>query len=379
MKNKKKLYRLAIIGGSVDSAVGYNHLIASQMDHRFEIVSACFSKNLDVSKETIALWNMDKVRIYADWKSLISKEKHLIDAVAILTPTPSHYEMVMACLDLGIPTICEKSLASNCDEVADICESQKKNNCFLAVTHNYTGYPMVRELAALSVDGFFGKITHVKIEMPQEGFVRLDMNHGKPCPQAWRLSDGIIPGVSLDLGAHLQHMIHYITGENPQSLIGDQSTFGLFADVIDDVSIMARYPSGMKSTMWFSKSALGHRNGMRIRIYGSNGSAEWFQMEPENLIVHDIHGNKRFLDRAGDVRVANHPRYNRFKPGHPAGFIEAFANIYVDIADKLDEYFDTELVDLNWNYGAKQAQIVLKVLDLASKSSAKKEWVDVVL
>lgn len=374
--NKNKVYKLAIIGGSVDSAVGYTHLIASQMDHRFELVSACFSRKPEVNKKTVEAWNLDQIRLYDDWKVLLLQEKTQIDAVAILTPTPSHYEMVIDALKLGIPTICEKALTSTYEEAQEICKVQSKYNGFLAVTHNYTGYPMLRELRELVNKKMLGDLTQIQIEMPQEGFAKLDMANHKPCPQAWRLVDGDIPGVSLDLGTHLQHMIHYVSGENPLSLIADQNTYGWFKNIVDDVSILAHYPSGMKSSMWYGKSALGHRNGMRIRVYGAQGSAEWFQMEPEILILHDVHGNRTILDRAGDVQIASLLRYNRFKSGHPAGFIEAFANLYVDIADKLDEYYQKGKFDSEWIYGSQQAAIGLKVMQVANISNAQKTWLN---
>ena len=373
---RKKVYKLAIIGGGVDSAVGYTHLIASQMDHRWDLVSACFSRKRNNNIKTVNSWNLGQIRTYDNWKQLLVDEQGKVDAVAILTPTPLHFEMVSDAIKLGIPVICEKSLASNYEEAYKICKLQNNNNGFLAVTHNYTGYPMLRELKSLVSDGEIGQVTQIQIEMPQEGFARLDISDNKPCPQAWRLVDGKIPGVTLDLGTHLQHMIHYITGENPCSLIADQNTFGWFKDVVDDVTIFAKYPSGMKSSMWYGKSALGHRNGLRIRLYATKASAEWFQMEPEVLTVYDVHGNKKILDRASQVQVAGSSRYQRFKPGHPAGFIEAFANIYSDIADKLDEYKQTGIIDENWTYGALQASKGLKFFEHTVESHSKKSWIN---
>jgi predicted dehydrogenase len=376
--NKRKAYKLAVIGGGVESAVGYTHLIASQMDHRFQLVSACFSRKPEVNEKTVKAWNLDKIRLYDDWSVLLTQEKKKIDAVAILSPTPLHHEMVIEALKLGIPIICEKAMTSTYEEAQEICKVQSEYNGFLAVTHNYTGYPMLRELRQLVSEKRLGDLTQIQVEMPQEGFAKLDMANHKLCPQAWRLVDGDIPGVSLDLGTHLQHMIHYVSGENPSSLIADQNTYGWFKNIVDDVSILAHYPSGMKSSMWYGKSALGHRNGMRIRIYGKQGSAEWYQMEPEILIMHNIHGNRTILDRAGEVQVASSLRYNRFKSGHPAGFIEAFANLYVDIANKLDEFHIKKRFDPEWTYGPQQAAIGMKIFKLAKESSDRKIWMNVV-
>lgn len=370
---ERKILKLAIIGGSVDSAVGYTHLIAAQLDHRWEIVSACFSSKIENSLKTVNAWNLKNIRLYDDWQSLLLEEKGKIDAVAILTPTTLHYKMVKKALDLSIPIICEKALSTSYDEVREICDIQKKNNGFIAVTYNYTGYPMLRELASRKD---LGKITQIQIEMPQEGFSRLNIDNTKPQPQAWRLQDGGIPSISLDLGTHLQHMIYFISGEHPKSLVAIQNSFGFFEGLVDDVSIIAMYPSGMKSVSWFGKTALGQRNGLRVRVYGTKGSAEWYQMEPELLTVYDIYGTKKILDRAGDVNYANALRYQRFKTGHPAGFIEAFANLYVDIADKLETYLTSNNYDPNWVYGSKQSARIMYVLERVNQSNKESAWVE---
>jgi predicted dehydrogenase len=133
----------------------------------------------------------------------------------------------------------------------------------------------------------------------------------------------------------------------------------------------------MKSDMWFGKAAIGYRNGLRIRVFGTQGSAEWYQMEPEVLFVHDIQGNKKWVDRAADVQLASELRYNRFKSGHPAGFVEAFANLYYDIADKLEDYQETQLYDVQWTYGALQATIGLNVLETMNHSAKEQKWLSI--
>ena len=166
--------------------------------------------------------------------------------------------------------------------------------------------------------------------MPQEGFSRLDAQGNKPQPQTWRLSDGKVSTISLDLGVHLHHIIDYLTGEYPLQVVADAASYGWFDDVIDNVSCMLRYSGGLHCQMWYSKSALGQRNGLKVRVYGDKGSAEWLQIQPEELLISTVDGRREILDRASSVDVANLDRYNRFKAGHPAGFIEAFANIYYE-------------------------------------------------
>ncbi len=369
--------RLAFIGGGVNSAVGYTHLIASQMDHRWKLVSACFSRDRDINQETASQWNLDDLRLHDDWNTLLEEEKGRIDAVAVLTPTPSHFEIVAKALQLNIPVICEKALTTSLQKGEALCSMVKESNGFLAVTHNYTGYPMLREIQSMTERGELGRLINIVLEMPQEGFIRVNKDGSRMLPQAWRLQDAEIPSLALDLGAHLQHMITYISQEDPVSVIADQASFGHYPEIVDDMSGLARYASGMKSQMWFSKAAIGHRNGLRLRIYGTKGSAEWFQMEPETARVSWIDGSMTILDRASDVSVANSQRYNRFKSGHPAGFIEAFANLYVDIADTLLDYRETGALDEEWIYGCKCAVKGLEVLEAMSRSAQSDQWIPI--
>jgi predicted dehydrogenase len=377
MKKRNKIFKLGFIGGGSNSAVGYSHLIACQMDHRFKIVSACFNRDFKESEQTTLDWNLEDIKLFNNWSELLKFGKNDVDAVVVLTPTPTHHEIVLECIRLNIPVICEKPLTSNMEEAQEIYQLQEENNSFVAVTHNYTGYPMLRELKSMVETNKLGSISQIKIEMPQEGFARLDKDMKQPSPQDWRLKDGVIPNISLDLGTHLQHMIHYVTGQNPSHLIADHNTYGFFKNIIDDIHITAKYNNGMKSYMWISKSALGHRNGLKISIYGTKGSARWYQMEPEDLIFYDVHGDKHHIDRASNVVISSETRFNRFKVGHPAGFIEAFANIYIDIANKLEEYLTTGKADNEWTYGPKQSAIGINVFNAARLSNEKAAWIKV--
>lgn len=168
------------------------------------------------------------------------------------------------------------------------------------VIYNYSGYPMVRELRRMIRDGELGEILHFQAEMPQEGFLRTDNKRNKPQPQAWRLSDSSVPRIHLDLAVHLHELIHYLTGLKPITVVADQASRGWF-DVIDNVTCLARYTENVQGQFWFSKCALGHRNGLRLRIYGSKASAEWYQMNPEEAVISYGDGRRQILDRASNV------------------------------------------------------------------------------
>ncbi len=368
----KKL-KLAFIGGGLNSAVGTTHKIASQMDDRFELVAGCFSLDKDINEQSAKLWHAD--RVYSSWKELLVREKNRIDAIAVLTPTPCHTEIVIEAIKSGYPVICEKALTATITDVLRIKKLLREYNGYLAVTYNYTGYPMVRELRSIVRRNKLGKIRQIQIEMPQEGFARLDRNGNYFRPQEWRLRDGKIPTISLDLGVHLHILVHFIVNERPVKAIAVQDNFGFFKQIIDNVICIAKYTNDTVCNIWYSKAALGYSNGLRIRVYGEKGSAEWYQMDPETLRLCDNKGHALIIDRGSvDVTISAQTRYNRFKVGHPAGFIEAFANLYSDIADNITAYKRNLNYKSEYVMGIDESMEGLYMLEAIARSAKNKSW-----
>ena len=373
---KKEPYQIAFIGGGVNSAIGEVHKAACQMDGHFELVAGSFSTHEETNQKTAKTWGVSPERTYSSYHELLQAEKGKLDAVIVLAPTDLHKDIVIEALEAGFPVICEKSLATSFEEGKDIAQKVEETKGFFCTTYNYTGYPMIRELKQYIADGKLGTIQQVQVEMPQEGFMRLGVSGEPPKPQSWRLKDTVIPKISLDLGSHLHNMIYFLTGERPKRIVADQATFGLFSQIVDNVGALVQYTNNMRAQMWFSKTALGNRNGLRIRVYGSKGSAEWFQLEPETLKTCDRYGNVSLRDRTGGVKIANQPRYNRFKAGHPAGFIEAFANYYEDIADCLGQYFATGSFSSQYVCGIKTSLEGLAMMQAATRSAKSNKWED---
>jgi len=364
---------LGFIGGSLSSAVGYTHFVSSLMDNQWSLVSGCFSRDPASNRQTAETYGVPEARVYDRWQEMILQERQRLDAVVVLTPTPSHCEIVTSCLGEGIAVVCEKALALNSAEAQRIISARDAVRGFLAVTYNYSGYPMVRELRTLIRAGRLGRIMHFQAEMPQEGFRRVDAQGNKPVPQSWRLSDNEVPTIHLDLAVHLHHMVGYLTGEKPLEVVADQSSHGWFP-VVDNVTCLCRYSSGVQGQVWFSKSALGHRNGLRLRIYGSDASAEWFQANPEELIISHTDGRREIVDRASTVQVAAARRYTRFKAGHPAGFVEAFANLYVDIADCLRQHQATGAWTSEEVFSGELALEGFQMLEAMVASTRSRAW-----
>jgi len=366
-------FRLAFVGGAPNSAVGYAHFVAARMDGLWDLQAGAFSRQPDVNAKAAEVYGVARERSYGGLEELLDKEGDNLDAISILTPTPDHCEMVLECLRRGVPVICEKALAMTSEEAGRIRKVCAENKGFLAVIYNYSGYPMVRELRRIIRDGVLGEILHFQAEMPQEGFLRVDDNGNKPAPQSWRKTDGSVPTLHLDLSVHLHELVHYLTGQKPLEVVADQSSKGWFP-VVDNVNCLARYSGNVQGQFWFSKCALGHRNGLRLRIYGSKGSVEWYQLNPEELLLSFADGRRQVFDRASNAKVASLPRYTRFKAGHPAGFNEALANLYFDIHVALSGYKVNGKQESEEVFGADLAVEGLDFLEAMVRSCNSRRW-----
>ncbi len=366
-----KVFKLGFIGGGLNSAIGTTHKIASQMDGKFFVRSGCFSRNRDTNDKTASKWSI--ATSYTDYKELLEKET--LDAVVILTPTNTHAKIVLDALKKGIPVICEKTLTTSVSDALAIKKQLYKRNGFLVTTYNYTGYPMVRELENMISIEKLGKIIQVNIQMPQESFIRLDQDGNPSTPQEWRLKDTDISTLSLDLGTHLSNMVSFLIKEKPVEVIAMQNSFG-HHDVVDNLVCMVKYSNDVDCQMWYSKSAIGHKNGLKVEVYGTNGSASWYQMNPEYLECNDNRGRNITLDRSSkDIEVANKERYNRFKSGHPAGFIEAFANYYDDVHEGLAAYKNKEKKYTNkYIFDVDASLSDLLLMEAIEKSVKSKRW-----
>ena len=366
---------IAFVGGAYHSPVGRVHRIATQMDNRFNLVAGCFSRTASQNEQTAGLYGLSESQVCESFSELINRKSEY-DAIVILTPTTEHQQQIVESLNAGIPVISEKALVTSADAALSIRQQLSASQGFLTVTYNYTGYPMLRELKRLIGQGKLGKLEQIHIEMPQEGFSKVDAQ-GKPIvPQSWRLQDGLIPTVSLDLGVHVHSIIKFLSNEKPLEVVSTTNTFGNFNQIADTVSCIAHYTNQLLCNIWYCKTALGHRNGLKVRVYGTKGSLEWCQDNSEYLMFADNQGRKAVLDRAHlEMEISNQLRYNRFKSGHPAGFIEAFANSYYDIADALSAHLNQQPFISPYVFGIEDALEGLRMLEAMSISASNRQWV----
>lgn len=368
--------KLAFIGGGKTSAVGYVHFIAAQMDNNFQVVAGAFCRTKEDNILTGKQWGVAAENCHPSWQDLIEQEKERVDAFVVLTPTPDHLEILIALLAENLPIICEKALLTGPSQVSQLKKHYNPEKHFLAVTFNYTGYAMIRELRARIAAGELGLIQKIQLEMPQEGFRRPPDIAGKTAPpQAWRLKDGEIPTICLDLGVHLHHMTYYLLGQRPTDVIATFRNDSDYQGIVDDVNLLANYSNNISGHMWFSKTAIGNRNGLKVRVFGDKGSAEWLQTNPDELLLNLSDGSRQIIDRGHPGHIIHDWQYNRMKPGHPAGFIEAFANLYMDIAVSLRAHIDKQGQSPK-DYCAEIAYSGLEFFAAAKKSSQNKQWID---
>lgn len=375
-KTKNQPLKLGFIGGGLSSAVGLSHYSACQMDGMWQLCAGAFSRNAETNQQTAAQWNVSPNKLYSNWQNLIDSEKENLDALCILTHTPHHAEVIEYAAQKNVPIICEKSIVMNSDELAKIKKIPHLNNNFFASIFNYTGYPLIRELKALIEDGRLGKIQQIHIEMPQEGLIRPPDIAGKAAPpQSWRLVDGKIPTICLDLGVHMHNMIYFLTSQEPSHTLAEFGNYSAHK-LVDYITMFLRFQTGMKGTLWMTKTALGNRNGLKIRVFGEKASASWYQLNPEKLNLNYLNGKKEIIDRGSDCLVARELRYNRMKSGHTAGFIEAFANLYYDIALAFNEFQKAGSWQNPYVYGFKEAENGIKLFEAAAQSFEEQKWVE---
>jgi predicted dehydrogenase len=367
--------KLGFIGGGTNSAIGPVHRIALGLDSKFELVCGCFSRDPEINAKSGSEYGIETERIYESSTAFFQKEKDKIDGVVILTPPESHKKYIKEALEHNLPIICEKALTEHPVDAFELFNSVQSKKGFLVVTFNYTGYPMVREMKYMIENKLIGKVQQIFAEMPQESFLRSEKSKKNSKLQPWRCTDKEIPTVSLDLGVHLQNIIYFLCGKKAKSVVSTQNNFGNIKDIIDDVSCIVDYEEDIKVHYWYGKTALGNTNGMRIRVFGEKGSLDWTQLYPDELKYFDNNGNRMVLDRSSNIlEIACQPRYNRFKSGHPTGFLEAFANYYNDIYDALIAYKKQGTFNHPYLFDAGAAAEGLQLMYKINESAKNKSW-----
>lgn len=362
---------VVIIGGGINSAVGKAHIACLKLlSNKFKIVGGVFSRDRKINSETGNKIPLEKDQIYTSYEEMLLSLKGRSIMVIILSPTDQHYQHISLALELGFDILCEKAVTSSVEECRKLIELEKKSKGKIYVMYNYLGYPMVNEMKKRIP--LLGHIHTLNIRMPQETFLRL-VNDQPLTPQDWRLKDnGEISKISLDLGVHLHILIKYLLDERIIEVVSHAKSAGYFNEVVDDVNALLIGENGCIINMWYSKTAIGNRNGQAIEIYGKMGSLKWVQEYPEELYYATPDGEKRLIDLASPNLFINKEDIDTltlFKPGHPIGFTEAMKNYYQDI------YLDLFQGNSQKTYGLNEALEGLTLLEGIERSSKERIWI----
>lgn len=323
--------RLGMVGGGRDAFIGAVHRIAARIDDQYELVAGAFSSNPE--KALASAQDLGVPRAYTSFAEMAAKEarrKDGIDAVAIVTPNHMHAPVAMQFLKRGIHVICDKPLTATLPEAKKLAKAAEASGVVFALTHNYTGYPMIRQAKAMIANGDLGELRLVNVEYVQDWLTQeVDNKQADWRTDPARSGAG---GSTGDIGTHAFNLANFVTGLTLDTLAADLTAFVPGRRVDDNGHVLMRYQGGAKGMLWCSQVAPGNENGLRLRVYGTKGGLEWAQEDPNYLWFTPFGQEKRKITRGGAGSGPEAGRLTRIPPGHPEGYLEGFANIYTEAA-----------------------------------------------
>ncbi|MEM7376744.1 MAG: Gfo/Idh/MocA family oxidoreductase [Pseudomonadota bacterium] len=323
--------RLGMVGGGNDAFIGAVHRIAARIDDKYELVAGALSSTAEKSQASGEALGLE--RVYDDFQQMAEAEAARddgIEAVSIVTPNHVHCAAAVAFLEKGIHVICDKPLTSTLDDAHTLVAAAEASDALFVLTHNYTGYPMVRQAREMVANGDIGAIRVVQVEYPQDWLsVEQDFKQA-----LWRTdpNQSGAGGSTGDIGTHAFNLACFITGLEVESLAADIQAFVPGRRVDDNANVLLRFNGGARGMLWSSQVAPGNENALRIRIYGETGGLEWAQEDPNYLHYTPFGEPKRLITRNGAGAGDAAARVSRVPPGHPEGYLEGFANLYTEAA-----------------------------------------------
>lgn len=366
--------RLGMVGGGRGAFIGAVHRIAARIDDQFELVAGAFSS--DAEKSAASAADLGVARSYGSFAEMAQKEarrKDGIEAVAIVTPNHMHAPVALEFLKRGIHVICDKPLTATLPEAKKLAKAATASGVVFALTHNYTGYPMIRQAKAMVDAGDLGDIRLVQVEYAQD-WLALPLE-GEGNKQAdWRTDPARsgAGGSTGDIGTHAFNLANFVSGLTLQELAADLQSFVPGRRVDDNGHVLLRYTSGARGMLWCSQVASGQENGLRLRIYGTKAGIEWEQENPNYLWVTPLGAPRYRLSRGGNGTGAAAARVTRIPAGHPEGYLEGFANIYAEAGRAILARRDGRTLDAAVSFpGLKEGLEGVAFVDACVRSSAK--------
>ena len=325
-----------MVGGGQGSFIGAVHRIAARLDDRYELVAGALSSDRVRAHASAAELHIAPDRSYAGFADMAEREAGRIDVVAIVTPNHLHVGPALAFVERGIHVICDKPLAHRLDDALALEAVVARSAIVFALTHNYTGTPMVRQAREMVAAGELGQIRVVQVEYAQE-WLTTPLEAAGHKQASWRTDPARsgAAGSLGDIGTHAFNLTEFVTGLRCNSLAADLSRFVPGRALDDHAQMLLRFEGGARGVLWCSQVAVGQENTLRLRVYGDRGGLDWSQEQPNQLLFTPFGQPTRRIGRgaAGASPAARHA--TRLPPGHPEGFLEGFAQLYRDVADQI--------------------------------------------
>jgi len=328
--------RLGMVGGGKDAFIGAVHRIAARIDDQYELVAGALSATPEKARESGRALGLAEERTYDDFATMAKREarrKNGVEAVAIVTPNHMHAPAAREFLKRGIHVICDKPLTATLPEAKRLAKIAAESDALFILTHNYTGYPMIRQARAMVADGSLGAIRVVQVEYAQDWLATPLEDSGQK-QAGWRTDPARSGkgGSTGDIGTHAFNLASFVTGLKLEALAADLQIFVPGRRVDDNGHVLMRFEGGARGMLWCSQVATGCENALRLRVYGEKGGLEWAQEDPNCLWYTPLGEPKRLLTRGGAGAGPEAARVSRTPSGHPEGYLEGFANIYAEAA-----------------------------------------------
>ncbi|MGA8708160.1 MAG: Gfo/Idh/MocA family oxidoreductase [Steroidobacteraceae bacterium] len=330
MTSDNRRLRAGIVGGGRGAFIGSVHRMAAELDGQATIIAGALSADPETARQSAAVWNLERsYDSYAHMAEAEAQRNDGIDFVIVATPNHLHYPVARCFLEAGIHVVCDKPLAHSLEEGLALAALVDRRQRLFALTHNYTGYPAIRQARALMLDGALGELRKVMVEYTQDWLMERVEDRGSK-QAGWRTDPARagLAGCVGDIGTHAENLLQFVTGRKISELCADLSTFVAGRRLDDDANMLLRLEGGAKGTLVCSQIACGEENHMALRIYGTQAGLEWCQADPGTLI-YKPKAEPWSRQRAGHGYLAEAARRaSRLPPGHPEGYLEAFANLY---------------------------------------------------
>ncbi len=371
--------RYGMVGGGQGAFIGAVHRIAARIDDQFELCAGALSSNPERAVASARELGLSADRSYKDVAAMIageSKRDDGIEAVSIVTPNNVHFPVAKACLEAGIHVICDKPLTVTSAEASELINIAAKQKRILAVTYNYSGYPMIRQAQAMVANGELGDIRVVQVEYAQDWLTEALETSGQK-QAAWRTdpAQSGAGGCVGDIGTHAYQLACFVSGLTLDSLCADLTAFVDGRQLDDNVNVLLRFKGGAKGMLWASQVATGNENNLQLRVFGKKGGLSWRQENPNELIHMPYGEPSRRITRGGAGAGAAAAAVTRIPAGHPEGYLEGFATLYKEIAEAIRAARVGKSTDGLFPRGADGVKGVAFVEAAVRSSAAGAAWV----